>query len=42
MLAVALSADSREAHAGLGALVVARSRAALHRESPVEGQAPAF
>jgi PilZ domain len=42
MLAVALSPDSHEAHAGLGALVVARSRAELHRESPLVTDGPAF
>jgi PilZ domain len=42
MLAVALSADSTEAHAALGALVVAHSRAELHRDSPSQADAPAF
>lgn len=42
MLAIALSPDSHEAHAGLGALVVDRSRAELHRRSPAESDAPAF
>jgi PilZ domain len=42
MVAIALTPDSRAAHAGLGALVVSRSRAELHRESPAEMKGPAF
>ena len=42
MLAIALDLESHQAHAGLGALVVDRSRAELPRESPVRSDAPAF
>jgi hypothetical protein len=42
LVAVAVSDASAEARAALGALVVARSRAALHRDDPTGPAAPGF
>jgi PilZ domain-containing protein len=42
LVAVAVTDDSAEARAVLGALVVARSRAVLHRNDPVGPEAPGF
>lgn len=42
LVAVAVTDDSTEARAALGALVVARSRAVLHRNDPVGPEAPGF
>ena len=42
LLAVAVNEGSVEARAALGALVVARSRAVLHRQDPGEVDAPGF
>jgi PilZ domain len=42
LVAVALTEGSAEARAALGALVVARSRAVLHRGDPAGPDAPAF
>jgi PilZ domain len=42
LVAVAVTDDSSEARADLGALVVARSRAVLHRRDPTQPETPGF
>ena len=42
LVAVAVTDESTDARAALGALVVARSRAVLHRNDPVGPEAPGF
>jgi PilZ domain-containing protein len=42
LVAVAVKEESTDARAALGALVVDRSRRALHRDDPAEPQAPGF